>query len=90
MKVKGIIKTFTDDNKVYLKRIPIKLDEKRRVLTAIIDKQKLMFVFPIGVAIDRSILYSITDPQPISNPILGNRITEISNPTKRYLEVTVK
>jgi hypothetical protein len=89
MKVKGILKTITDDNKILLKHVPVKLNLNIRILSAKIDGKDMKFVFPspIEVNCDRPIMYSITDTYPIINP---DRITRIPNPTKRFLEVRVK
>lgn len=89
MKVKAILKTFTDDNKILLKHIPAKLNIDLRLLSVKIDSKDLKFVFPSPVEVncDKPIVYAITDCYPVINP---DRVTKIPNPTKRYLEVMIK
>jgi len=67
MKIKGLLRTYTKDKKIYDERILLKLYNDRTVLAEINDT-KLLFYLPLitEINLDKPIYYELTKPQPLN------------------------
>ena len=86
MKVRGILRTYAEDNRLFEQYVPVKLDRTRRYLITTIEGVRSMFMLPLVFNPEKPILYAITDPLPLDQDYIHN---ELSNPRRRYLAVTI-